>query len=578
MIKKHKKLTFIIGTLLVFFVFSIFFINNYTSRIILSRPFSVAIEGLTSDKANSIKIYGYSLFGNIQSLNKINNKNEWEFSTYSNFESLFIYTPDSIGNIKQISIITGNEKIEIKDLKNKFLNGRIDLTTYIKGKLSKIDIFQFVFYWKGFKYLMISIFAAIIYFVSLILFFKKNKSIKYPFKIFWSIFVAGLIIHILFFVYSNLYLISSGIFFLVLISLFVYFTFITLERIAKLKLKIKEIRLAIISITLCLVIIESLFILTGFKSTYAEKREVYYYTSKYNSGNDNWFHLWGLNHYLKTSEYSYCRIVNSDGLSDKEHEVIKKANEYRIIGLGDSFTEGDGADADSTWLKFLERDLRRYPLKKSIIYFNAGVCGSDPYFEYKLLKERLLKYKPDLVFIAINNSDIDDIAVRGGVERFKANGSVKFNSAPCWEPLYAVSHISRLIFDALGYSKQLFEFSDKQILDSKNKIIEVISEFKELSVQKNFKFVVIFHPTKKEIDDNKMSLENVMDTVEGIYNVEVLDMLKYFKNKEKINQENSSSYFWKQDGHHNAKGYKVFANGVEWKMKEMGIIDSLISK
>jgi hypothetical protein len=50
-------------------------------------------------------------------------------------------------------------------------------------------------------------------------------------------------------------------------------------------------------------------------------------------------------------EVSYARQVNAMGLTDKEFTADKAPGEYRIVALGDSFTEGVGADTASTWVK-----------------------------------------------------------------------------------------------------------------------------------------------------------------------------------------------------------------------------------
>jgi len=75
-----------------------------------------------------------------------------------------------------------------------------------------------------------------------------------------------------------------------------------------------------------------------------------------------------------------------------------------------------------------------------------------------------------------------------------------------------------------------------------------------------------------------MGVGNVMERISKDNKVEVLNMCAYFREKEKINSTNSNDYFWKYDGHHNAKGYAAFARGVEWKLKQTGILDSLLQK
>ena len=267
-------------------------------------------------------------------------------------------------------------------------------------------------------------------------------------------------------------------------------------------------------------------------------------------------------------------------MSDKTHPLFKPKNEFRILALGDSFTEGDGAAADSTWLKFLEYSLRKKPLAKQLRYINAGVCGSDPFFEYMLLKTKLLKYKPDLVILCINSSDIEDIRIRGGWERFKADGKVIYNNPPWWEPLYAGFRFLRPAFHLAGYNELLLKEVDPDSLDAETKVhlLSVISSFRQLAKESGFRLLLVFHPTRSEIDAGHAPWSDLARSEEQNTAYDVLDLLQYFKVTGRVEPENSYLYYWPHDGHHNSRGYAAFAEGVEWKLLQTGISDSLINR
>jgi hypothetical protein len=122
-------------------------------------------------------------------------------------------------------------------------------------------------------------------------------------------------------------------------------------------------------------------------------------------------------------EFHYLHKYNSLGLRDKEFTTNKKPHEVRILGVGDSFTEGVGTCADSTWLKQLEYMLNSSG--KDIYYttMNGGVHGSDLFFSYDLFTRCLLQYKPDLVILNLNSTDIGDVISRGCSERFDTQGN-----------------------------------------------------------------------------------------------------------------------------------------------------------
>ncbi len=203
------------------------------------------------------------------------------------------------------------------------------------------------------------------------------------------------------------------------------------------------------------------------------KNEYYYF--QYISFHKTLYHTLNANstHYLKRPEYCFSRNTNSLGLSDKEPELEKNNGDVVILGLGDSFTEGDGAHRDSTWLKFLERQMGKQQ-DINYRYINAGVSGSDPFFCYMLLKDKLLRYKPDIVITTIG-SDLEEVICRGGMERFSNQKRAVYPHLNLWEPFYAFSYTVRLlVHKGLGYNFLLMSQQDFE-----NKAIRAVNQLKE---------------------------------------------------------------------------------------------------
>jgi hypothetical protein len=212
----------------------------------------------------------------------------------------------------------------------------------------------------------------------------------------------------------------------------------------------------------CLLVIEGVLRSTGQESTYLEKYTAYYDFIHHGSYVDS-FHIWKPYDtvYLGNGiEYRYPRIINSWGISDKEWDQKKPQDKIRIHCLGDSFTQGDGAPADSTYPLFLEQLLLKDSLNVEVM--NTGVCGSDPYFELNLFKHKLAQFNPDVVIFSIYRPDFtQDIAVREGLERFDPKTGKKTKIA---EVFYAYSHLFRFIFKKFGYSELLIK-EDKALID-----------------------------------------------------------------------------------------------------------------
>ena len=275
---------------------------------------------------------------------------------------------------------------------------------------------------------------------------------------------------------------------------------------------------------------------------------------------------------ISCDEYEYDLITNSEGIRDKEIAEQKMNDEFRIIGLGDSFTEGRGAPSDSSWVKLLENRLQQVFADKKITTINAGISGSDPFFEYDLLQERLLKYEPDLVILALNMSDVEDVIVRGGTERFQDDGTIRYNDGPKWEWLYATSYIFRhIIHDVFGYDRLLLKPAERNIRQEQSieKIFSCIKKFAQFGRLKKFELLVVFHPMLHEVLVKNFKYDKLIKKVRSETNINVLNLLDYYILEGKMSPETVLEYYWEKDQHHNSKGYELFAKGV---------YDSILSK
>lgn len=64
---------------------------------------------------------------------------------------------------------------------------------------------------------------------------------------------------------------------------------------------------------------------------------------------------------LYTPEFKTVYLINSFGIRDKEYSFVKPRQTYRILVLGDSFTEGYGLNIEHTFSKRLEFLLNAAP-------------------------------------------------------------------------------------------------------------------------------------------------------------------------------------------------------------------------
>lgn len=563
------------------------------------RPFGITPGGRVLPFPvynNQLFIHGYAFFKKVGVVTSGKELSETGNIRLSIGEQSFTYSPVALKNSWQV--IRG-EKIGIKD------NIVLLMPASLYTKDSKFIILFSAIHWSVVQKMLLVLLILLLILLS-VFFIKKRIRYMLRFKVHAistisfilkeaSQYALILFIQLLFFVFilfiisyffnsfllmlflkRNLFLYTLLLIF-ISASLIIGFAFILMKKLHFAKQKINNILLLNGTLVFILCIAEFILKTAGIHNTYTEKYSGSYQSS-YKQWDNTWYKVHNFNsvNYLRVSEFTHIRKTNSLGLSDVEHPVNKDANEFRIIGLGDSFTEGDGAHTDSTWLKFLEYYIKGKS-SKTFSFMNAGIIDSDPFFGYVLLRDKLIKYHPDLVILSINFSDIYDVIVRGGMERFKPDGRLKYHEGPSWEWLFASSRIFRLFIQTVfQYNTYLMssEEYNRASLASIDRLKQSLLLFRALAGINHFKLLVTIHPSHEEVDAGKYKYLSGLFKFAVDNRIPCFDMLKYFIDKEHINQTNSGDYYWKTDPHHNARGYAAYARGVEWKLRQMGIVDS----
>ena len=605
--QKGKKilitLTFAILALIIFFIPAYFF---YFNKVAIYEPVSIKIKGLNAFELQQIDVYGITPLNRKYDF-QITDSNIWQ-NDYSFLNSVGIEIPEPISQkITQFDISIGSKKsvLSIKDLKfsNKSkYNLQYVLSPNLGNESSILIKSLSIRHWTSLKSLFKYLFPLALFILIFIVSFKIRKRQKSPQSIlsliekkleirkaltgkikiwvkiiFYSLFIACTLFFgflLLLFTASNY---ITSILFIVLTGLLIYSLLkLLFKKVKMLQSKIKWLRIVIFMFSIVWLCIETSFRMNGSLSTYNELQHFFYisgFQHKYISDKQNpdlLVHLKYDSYIDNRNEFAYEIRTNNEGLRDIDHTIDKPDDEYRIICIGNSFTEGIGTPQDSTWTKLLENKLNIFS-KKKITVFNAGIAGSDPFFGYRLLEKKMLKYKPDLVLVAIASSDYNFYHFRGGFERFIPDG-YQFRQGPYWEKFYAVSYICRYITDDLLQYKYFFtkeEYKEDSI-KAMNDIYNCIHRFYELSLKTKFAFSVVFY------DDNSDQLDPVMDSLKKEKIIPVFDLFEYNRNIEKLTYQRRKAIYWPIDRHCNSRGYDVLAKGVEWNLKSFGILDSLL--
>lgn len=333
------------------------------------------------------------------------------------------------------------------------------------------------------------------------------------------------------------------------------------------RLRLFGIAMVVLAVAVSIIFGELIVRILGAHQTWTEKNHGSYVSPYKQSFPQPWILVRQPSQILsyKQPEFDYQIMTNSEGLRDIDHPVDKPQNEFRIVILGDSWVEGQGAPFEKTWPKVLEEQLNKIP-KQYVQIVIAGVAGSDPVFELELFRRRLLKYKPDMVIQAVNDSDVADIIARGGIDRFRSDGMLKDRSSPWFEPLWERVLLFRVIMmDLFGYDWMLLSRDQQavKIRQSLEEIQKVGETMNELSKKAGFKYIMIGLPQRNHFLYGESYKIQPLESMLLPKGVDYVDLRPMILAQIGIDANNVRDYFWKRDGHANEKSYGVFAREVE---------------
>jgi lysophospholipase L1-like esterase len=100
--------------------------------------------------------------------------------------------------------------------------------------------------------------------------------------------------------------------------------------------------------------------------------------------------------------------INADGLRGAATRP-RRAGEYRVLVLGDSFAFGLGVAEEETLPASLQQQLQaRLPCRK-VVVLNAGLPGANLFQNVQRLAPALQRFAPDLVVLALLENDLHNV-------------------------------------------------------------------------------------------------------------------------------------------------------------------------
>lgn len=123
--------------------------------------------------------------------------------------------------------------------------------------------------------------------------------------------------------------------------------------------------------------------------------------------NDNliWYNFPYL--HLEPNQHFTTINVNDDGFRGKEISLEKPSNTFRIIMVGGSTAFGVGSSSDLTTIPGYLQNYYDSNYELNIEVINAGMPNAFSYTETNYIKNKLVKYNPDLFVIYDAWNDLD---------------------------------------------------------------------------------------------------------------------------------------------------------------------------
>ena len=266
--------------------------------------------------------------------------------------------------------------------------------------------------------------------------------------------------------------------------------------------------------------------------------------------------VYGLRYYWSAT---YMRIPDS---------INHKLNQYKaksILGLGDSFTFGQGVRYEDIYLTRLGKLL-----KDQYYIQNRGVCGADIETIYCIFTQTYTLQKYEFV---IYGFVLNDFGLPG--EIFKGNNLIDFNISNINninEKIYDVWRVRSRLYNFIMHRLELKEISQKTVQTYRHAFdnghettikLNLIKQMHNMTAEQGGQFILIIFPLLWELDDYPfVPIHQLLKDFCNQNQIKVLDLLPFF-------QKRKTQALWAapSDHHPNEIAHKIAAQAI---LKYMG--------
>jgi hypothetical protein len=262
-----------------------------------------------------------------------------------------------------------------------------------------------------------------------------------------------------------------------------------------------------------------------------------------------------LNTYWKMAKF----ITNSQGLPDKEYSIDKPGNTFRVNVIGDSYAMPEGVDIENAYHTLLEDRFNKDNYESSFEFINFGVGGYNLKQYLAVMKNKGIKYNPDLILLSFCANN--DYKVAPPTERTYNNHFDPKSELP---PFYS-SFFLKLIQRVSIQSENRAQTNDNTFSEDQLTYLEGrFTDFGKFSKEHKIPIVIVYlEPEPRQFSPlDRFARENEMYFV---------DITSAFEGK-----EYSNYIIFPTDIHPNAMAHEIFADKIFYFIKP--IIEELIDE
>jgi len=296
---------------------------------------------------------------------------------------------------------------------------------------------------------------------------------------------------------------------------------------------------------------------------------------------------------------------NSEGMRDREHSVAKSEGTFRVLLLGDSFMEALQLPFESSFPSLVERLLAGRTGRR-IEVVNASVSGWGTDDELQYLVTRGLKWKPDLIVVAmtLHNDIADNLrerfhTTRNGalVEQPTGLSVLEHTTIQVKTFLAARLHTYQLLVRARrlretqgeakklsGHVVDLFrDPADPQITRGYELTSLLLQKMHGLASANGSKLTLVLLPLMVQLSDAQFAAfaasaareldagrpQRMLTGVGRRLGIEVIDLLPGFR---KWMASGGENLYLERDGHWNREGHRLAARIVAAELVRLGLV------